>query len=848
MPGLNLTRTEAEDRARHLAIDTYRVHLDLTQGREYFSARTHVTFTCTNQGYTTFIDVAANEITSATLNGADIDISNFDGESLVIPNLSLQNELVVTAKMPYSKVGEGLQLSVDPVDDEAYLYSMGETAHIRKMYPCFDQPDLKAVYTLSVDAPAHWEVISNSPAASSQVEGDKKRVEFAPTPRISTYITALVAGPYAHLHDEYRGKKTVPLGLYARKSLAEFMDPDDVFLLTKQGFAYFEEVFGIEYPFEKYDQIAVVDYNWGAMENSGCVTFLEELLVFRSKVTDRMFERRAHVILHEMAHMWFGNLVTMKWWNDLWLNESFAEWASALALSECTRFKESWTGFNIDSKNWAYDQDQLVTTHPIITDPQDIETAAANFDGISYAKGASVLAQLVHYCGREKFLQGLRNYFKKHAWGNTTLDDLLNALTEASGRDLTPWVDTWLRTAGVNTLRPEITLDANGSHYASVVVKQEAPTVPAGSKELRPHTLAIGLFDIQGDRVVRRSSTPLNIDGALTQVPSLAGQPVADLLLINDGDLSYGKWRLDDRSIQTLRTHLGKIDDSLARALCWSAAWDMVRDAEISTTEWIDIALSGIEGETHISSITGAGQKIALTIEDYAAPENRAALKERAADSIYRTLQASAPGSDKQLQLVKIFGALAITQSQLSKLKEIFEGSLNGLLLDNDLRWSIAISLVEAGAYGESDLKKLLDADNTIPGNAAYKRGLAAIPTLDSKKQTWDEIYKVETGTQVRQSLMLGFKRPSHRELQAHFVDRYFDTLLKTWEDHGFEMAGDIVKAMYPCNIISEEVVSKTDAWVSSHKDAPAAMVRFLLENRDQMARALRAQARDKQK
>ena len=846
MPGLNLTRSEATDRAKHLAIDTYRVHLDLTKGREHFIARTTVTLSCTTPGYSTFIDVVGNKITSATLNGAAIDISSFDGESLFIHGLAAQNELVVEAEMPYSKVGEGLQLSVDPVDDEAYLYSMGETAHIRKMYPCFDQPDLKAVYILSVDAPAHWEVISNSPAESTTVAGDKKSVLFAPTPRISTYITALVAGPYAHLHDEYRGKKVVPLGLYARKSLAEFMDPDDVFLLTKQGFAYFEEVFGIEYPFEKYDQIAVVDYNWGAMENSGCVTFLEELLVFRSKVTDRMFERRAHVILHEMAHMWFGNLVTMQWWNDLWLNESFAEWASALALSECTRFKESWTGFNIDSKNWAYDQDQLVTTHPIINDPEDIETAAANFDGISYAKGASVLAQLVHYCGREKFLAGLRNYFKKHAWGNTTLDDLLNALTESSGRDLTPWVNTWLRTAGVNTLRPAITLDASGEKYSSFAVKQEAPTVPAGSKELRPHRLAIGLFDIVGDRVVRRSSTQVDVDGALTEIASVVGEKVADLVLINDHDLSYGKWRLDERSIQTLKSHLGKIDDSLARAICWSAAWDMTRDAEISTTEWIDIALAGLAGETHISSITGAGQKISLTIETYAAPEHRASLKERAADSIYAILQASVAGSDKQLQLAKIFGAVATTPAQLANLKAIFEGSLNGLVLDNDLRWSLATSLVENGVFGEADLKKLLDADNTIPGNAAYQRGLAAIPTLEAKEQAWDAIYNVETGTQVRQSLMAGYARPSHRELHAHFVDRFFDTLLKTWDEHGFEMAGDIVKSMYPATVITNDLLSKTDSWLASHKDAPAAMVRFLNENRDHLARALKAQAKDK--
>ncbi len=843
MPGLNLTRVEAAERSAHLAIDTYRIHLDVSTGREHFIAETTVTFTCTTPGYSTFIDVVASRIISATLNGAAVDVTNFDGESLFLSGLAAKNELIVNAEMPYSKVGEGLQLSVDPVDDEAYLYSMGETAHIRKMYPCFDQPDLKAIYALTVTAPSHWEVISNSPVASTEVNGDKKVVTFDPTPRISTYITAMIAGPYAHVHDEYRGKKVVPLGMYARKSLAEFMDPDDVFLITKQGFAYFEEVFGIEYPFEKYDQIAVVDYNWGAMENSGCVTFLEELLVFRSKVTDRMFESRAHVILHEMAHMWFGNLVTMQWWNDLWLNESFAEWSSALALSECTRFKESWTGFNIDSKNWAYDQDQLVTTHPIITDPADIETAAANFDGISYAKGASVLAQLVHYCGREKFLEGLRNYFKKHAWGNTTLDDLLNALTESSGRDLTSWVDTWLRTAGVNTIRPEITLD--GNNYASVKILQEAPTVPAGSRELRPHRLSVGIFDIKDDRVVRRSSTEMDVAGASTEVTSLTGVAAADLLLINDHDLSYGKWRLDARSIETLKSHLGKIDDSLARAICWSAAWDMTRDAEISTTEWIDIALAGLDGETHISSVTGAGARISMTIEDYASPAHRPALKSRAADSIYALLLKEKAGSDKQLQLAKAYASLASTPEQIAKLQAIFGGSIAGLLLDTDLRWALGTALAGVGSFGESDLRKLLEADNTIPGNAAFQRALAAIPTLEAKQAAWADIYKVETGTQVRQAKMGGFQRASQRDLLSHFVDPYFDSLLTTWDQHGFEMGGSIVEEMFPHHIVTNEVLAKTDAWLAAHKDAPAAMIRFLNENRDHLARALRAQAKD---
>lgn len=845
MSGVNLTRAEATERSTHLSIDKYLVHLDVTTGREHFIARSLVTFSCITPGYSTFIDVVANRIIKAELNGISIDPSKFDGESLFIDGLASENELSIEAEMPYSKVGEGLQLSIDPVDDEVYLYSMGETAHIRKMYPCFDQPDLKAIYSLTVTAPSHWEVISNSPVATSTIAGDKKIVEFAETPRISTYITAMVAGPYAHVHDEYRGKKFVPLGMYARKSLAEYMDPEDVFLITKQGFAYFEEVFGIEYPFEKYDQIAVVDYNWGAMENSGCVTFLEELLVFRSKVTDRMFEQRAHVILHEMAHMWFGNLVTMKWWNDLWLNESFAEWASTLALSECTRFKESWTGFNIDSKNWAYEQDQLSTTHPIITDMSDIETAAANFDGISYAKGASVLSQLFHYCGREKFLAGLRNYFKKHAWGNTTLDDLLSALTESSGRDLKPWIDTWLRTAGVNTLRPEMTLDATGEKYASFRILQEAPAIPAGSTEVRPHSLSIGLFDFRGDHLVRRTSIPTDIAGASTDISALTGQPVADLVLINDLDLSYGKWRLDPRSLQTLRSGLGWVDDSLARAICWSAVWDMTRDAEISTTDWVDIALAGLVDEKHISSITGAGQKISMTIESYASPAHRQLLKERAAQTIYTMLVEEEAGSDKQLQLTRIFASLATTTDQVKNLLEIFNGSLKGLTLDSDLLWALGIALSEKGTFGESDLKKLLDADNTIPGNAAFQRGLAALPTIAAKKKAWSDIYQVETGTQVRQSKIAGFQRASQRELLAEFVDPYFGSLLSTWEEHSFEIAGSIVEEMYPHYVITDEVLKKTDDWLSAHKDAPAALVRYLSENRDHLARALRAQAKD---
>ncbi|MEY4888672.1 MAG: aminopeptidase, partial [Actinomycetota bacterium] len=396
MPGLNSTRAEAAGRAAHLAVQSYELTLDLTTGEESFISETVIKFTCNKPGYDTFLDAAGKNVISATLNGQSVDTSNYDGESIFIKNLAADNELVIKMNGLYSKTGEGLQRSVDPVDNEVYLYSQGETAFIRKMYPCFDQPDLKATFTLTAIAPNHWSVISNNPVKERvELADNKSKWSFTTTPRISTYITALIAGPYYSISDQYVGKKTVPLSIYCRKSLSEFLDPEDIFLITKQGFAYFEKVFGLEYPFEKYDQIAVVDFNWGAMENAGAVTFLERLLVFRSKVTERMYNARANTILHEMAHMWFGNMVTMKWWDDLWLNESFAEWSSYLAMVESTRFKNSWTGFNQERKNWAYRQDQLTTTHPIVSDMVDIDTVAGNFDGISYAKGASVLQQLV---------------------------------------------------------------------------------------------------------------------------------------------------------------------------------------------------------------------------------------------------------------------------------------------------------------------------------------------------------------------------------------------------------------------------------------------------------------------
>ncbi len=846
MPGLNSTRAEAAERSNHLVIKSYQVSLDLTLGDEIFESITVVKFSCNKAGYKTFIDAVGRNVIKATLNGQAVDTANYDGESIFIKNLATENELVIHMNGLYSKTGEGLQRSVDPVDSEVYLYSQGETAFIRKMYPCFDQPDLKATFTLEVTAPDHWQVISNNPVRKKIDLADKRsKWSFSTTLRIPTYITALIAGPYYNVQDEYVGKKRVPLGIYCRKSLAEFLDPVDIFLITKQGFTYFEKVFGLEYPFEKYDQIAVVDFNFGAMENAGAVTFLERLLVFRSKVTERMYNARANTILHEMAHMWFGNMVTMKWWDDLWLNESFAEWSSYLAMVEGTRFKNSWTGFNQERKNWAYRQDQLSSTHPIVSDMKDIDTVAGNFDGISYAKGASVLQQLVAHVGRENFILGLQKYFTKHAFKNTTLDDLLYELTQTSGRDLKPWVSTWLQTAGVNTLRP--TLEIENDKYKSVAVIQEAPTMPVGSSQLRPHRMAVGLYDLTNNKITCRKSVELDVAGGRTDVAALAGEKVADLLLINDRDLTYSKIRFDERSITTLKRHLDKIEDALTRALCWSATWDMLRDAEISATDFIDIALSGLAGEDDIATVTIIGNQLISAVEIYSAPTKRDSARLKVGNAYEQMVKAAAAGSDHQLQYARNFTSFASSAEHNDLIKELLDGKLSGLKVDADLRWTFVIALAERGLMNTGALAAELLKDNTLTGQLSHATALAALPTVQAKSQTWKSITTEDLSTSQREAKIAGFMRALHRPLLSAYVDPYFDLLLETWGKKSYEVASKFVMGMYPTYITTQDTLEKTTTWLNTTgKDGQAGLRRLVAEGKDALERALKVQGRDK--
>ena len=556
MPGENLTREEARQRAALVTVEGYDVSLDLrsaTQPRETtFRSVTTIRFRCARPGAATFVDLVAPAVDAVVLNGRRLDPSEvFDGARITLDGLAESNELTVDARCAYSRTGEGMHRFADPEDGRVYLYTQYEPADARRVFANFEQPDLKAPFGFSVTAPEDWTVISNGELARQ--DGEIRR--FARTRPISTYITAVVAGPYHVVRDRYTRALPdgtvleIPLGALCRASLARHFDAADIFAVTRQGLDFFHDHFDFPYPFGKYDQAFVPEYNIGAMENPGCVTFREEY-VFRGKVTQASYEHRANVILHEMAHMWFGDLVTMDWWDDLWLKESFADFMGALSLVEATRFTDGWITFANRRKAWAYRADQLPSTHPVTADIRDLQDAKLNFDGITYAKGASVLKQLVAYVGRDAFLEGARRYFKRHAWGNTRLADLLAVLEETSGRDLAEWSAAWLETAGVNTLTPQVSYGADGRVAELAVVQEAGPAHP----RLRPHRVAVGLYR-RGPKgaIERYARAELDVRGPRTVVAELAGAERPELILVNDEDLTYCKVRFDAGSLDTLR-------------------------------------------------------------------------------------------------------------------------------------------------------------------------------------------------------------------------------------------------------------------------------------------------------
>ncbi|HAY43578.1 MAG TPA: aminopeptidase N, partial [Micrococcaceae bacterium] len=692
MPGMNLTRTEAANRANLINVEGYEVSLDLTRGERVFTSHTTVRFTAA-EGASTFIDAVTDSVRSINLNGVELDpAQHSDGIRIQLPALEAENVLIIDADALYMNTGEGLHRFVDPVDQEVYLYSQFEVADCRRMFAVFEQPDLKATFQFSVTAPNYWNVVSNAPTPVPVEQGEAATWDFAPTQRISCYITALIAGPYQVVRDSLVSSsgRTVELGVFARASMMQYLDVENIVTVTRQGFEFYEKNFGTPYPFEKYDQLFVPEFNAGAMENAGAVTFLEEY-IFRSRPTHAMVERRAITILHELAHMWFGDLVTMKWWNDLWLNESFAEFMSTLAAAQNTEFTSSWTTFNTLEKNWAYRQDQLPSTHPIVAEINDLEDVEVNFDGITYAKGASVLRQLVAFVGQEEFMAGVREYFKKHAWSNTELPDLLTELEAASGRDLSDWGASWLETAGVNTLKAEIASDDSGIITGFTINQSAIEEFPT----LRKHRLAVGFYSLdEQNKLVRVHREELDVEGASTDVPVLIGMQRPDLVLLNDDDLTYTKIRLDEQSLATATEHLKDFVESLPRTLVWSAAWDAVRDAESPARDYVQLLLNNIGHEVDSSVIMVLLRQLNTALDYYVTPQHSSELSIQAADRLWELAQQADAGSDAQLQFAKAFAHRSRTAAQFDQVSGLLDGSvvLDDLALDTDLRWSLAIA------------------------------------------------------------------------------------------------------------------------------------------------------------
>jgi len=845
VPGENLTRVEAQERKAIIDVTSYEVELDLTTSPETFLSTTKVRFTA-KDGASTFIDAITKTVHSVTLNGTALDPAVVsDGVRIQLPDLRSDNVLEVVADAMYTNTGEGLHRFVDPVDNEVYLYSQFEVPDSRRVFAVFEQPDLKATFQFTVTAPANWAVVSNSPTPEpTGVRDSVSTWRFAPTGILSSYVTAIVAGPYVAVRDELVSSdgRVIPLGIFARKSLSQYLDADYIFEKTKQGFEFYEKHFDYPYPFEKYDQLFVPEFNAGAMENAGAITFTESY-VFRSKVTDAIKERRVVTILHELAHMWFGDLVTMKWWNDLWLNESFAEWASTLATAEATEWNEAWTTFQAMEKSWAYRQDQLPSTHPVVATINDLEDVQVNFDGITYAKGGSVIKQLVAWVGLPEFMQGVAAYFTKHAHSNTELSDLLAELEKTSGRELTQWSKLWLETAGVNTLRPVIEEGEDGTITAFAVKQGAAADYPT----IRPHRLAIGFYNLHGGKLRRDHRVEIDVDGTSTDVPELVGQKRPDLVLVNDEDLAYAKIRLDEKSLAVAMEHLEDIDDPLARSIVWGAAWDATRDAEASPSDYVQLVLNNIAAETESTTIRTTLTQLTTVARAYVAPERRQETIEAVGDGLWMLAKEADAGSDAQFQFAKFFANIASTADHVATLRGLLDGSvaLDGLEIDTDLRWEILEGLVLNGAADAAEVDAELEGDNTSNGAQAAARAHATVPTVEGKRKAFDSLVESDTlPNAIVRMVTMGYQHVNDPSVLEGLVAPYFAMLGDIWANRSYKIAEYVVLGLYPAPLASQELVDATNAWLTANPETPA-LRRLVVENLAGVERALKAQERD---
>jgi aminopeptidase N len=839
-----LPRAEAQRRAAILRVHDYAVEYDLTIGPDRFGTTTTVRFDCAEPGTDTFLDLLDADVASITLNGKPLEPADAYRDGRIhLHDLAASNVAAVVATCPYRNSVEGMNRSVDPADGEVYVYSKFEPAHARRAYACFEQPDLKARWQVDVIAPARWEVMANMPTPEPSPVGDgTARWSFAPAPLLSTYLTAIVAGPFHLVRDEHRmtlpdgTDVVIPLVLGCRQSLAKYLDAEEWLQITKDGLDFYVARFGHPYPFPKYGQILVPEYG-GAMEQPGAIIFGDNSFVFRSAVTEADREMRAYVILHEMAHMWFGDLVTMQWWDDLWLNESFAEYAGALATAESSRFSTVWATYASRYKKRAAMADQMPTTHPIIGDVADFDAVDVAFDDITYAKGASVLKQLAAWVGAGPFAAGVRDHFAAHAWGNATATDFLGALGAASGRDTAAWAAQWLHTTGINTMRPEFTVDGDGV-FTSFAVRQEGDV-------LRPHRMAIGGYqrDASG-ALVRTAAVTIDLAGPRTEVPALVGAKRPALLLLNDDDLTYTKIRLDPESLAVAISDVGAVADPLARALVWSAAWDMCRDGEMAARDYVAMVLAGIDSESLPSTVAALLDQCATAVDRYAdpawAPAGRAKIAAHA-----RARLADLLAGDTQIAWVRALATIATDDGDLDYLAGLLAGTtvVDGLRIEGDLRWRVVIGLAASGRLDEAAIDAELRNDQTVAGSQFAAAARAAIPTPAAKAAAWQSLIDSDGLGMSQVYTVIGFAWNGQLELQAPYVEPYFASA-QGLLDRSDRIGRAVVELLYPQDDVSAEALARADRFLE-REDLSPTLRRLIAEGRDSVARSIRARAKD---
>jgi aminopeptidase N len=865
----NLSQAEARERAAAISDLSYEIHLAVGDDPAVpvFRSRSTVRFRCREDGCSTFLDLTPGEagaLREVTVDGAPnaAAVEGHDGARIPLTAMAAgEHRVEVTADCTYSHVGVGLHRAVDPADSQVYLYTHHEPFDAHRVFACFDQPDLKGPFTVSLRAPAGWEACGNGRVVGVDDHPDGTRTwHFRATPALPTYLVAVVAGDLRVVESSHRGTR---LGLYCRRSMASYLEEQsaEIFEITRRCLDFYAEEFGFPYPFDEYNQLFVPEFNVGAMENPGCVTF-NEMYIFRSRATELQRARRAEVIAHEMAHVCgFGDVTTMRWWGDLWLNETFATYMANKALVTATEFTKAWVDFANTMKAQAARQDQLPTTHPISTPCADTDQVRQNFDGITYQKGAAVLRQLVAWVGDAAFTEGVRDYFRRHRWGNADLREFLACIERASQRDLSSWSAQWLQTTGMNTLRP--VLEVAGATVRSLAVMQSAsPAHPT----LRSHHVRIGLYRLEGGRLTRYRQVDTEVRGEHTDVPDLAGEAAPDLVLVNDDDLTFAKLRFDPVSNRTLMAHLEGLDDPLARALCWAALWDMTRDAELPTRDFVATVLRHARVEPEVTVLERLLSQALAAVDQFGDPANRDQLRAQVASAAWTALSAAEPGSDLQLSWARAHVAAADTAPDLVRLERLLDGeeSVAGLAVDTDLRWMIVARLAAMGRDADPRIASQLRDDDTDFGRRRAAACRAARRDATAKREAWEEIVEDQNlPLQTLQALMAGFGvgpfavggliqwGEEQAELFRPYVSRWAETVPRFWAQRSREEAEAFTELLYPRQLIEPATLQAADSVLAAveasalSEPAKRDISRLIVEMKDGTERSLRARACD---